>query len=198
MKARTARLSRETLETKVGVSLNLDGRGRFSGSTGLGMLDHLLAQLARHGLLDLEVTARGDPSGPHHLVEDLAITLGRALRQALGEGQGIRRFGQALVPLDEALASVALDLGGRGYAVVEPDLVPSPAGDLPGDLVRHFLESFALEARITLHASVPRGLNPHHRAEAVFKALALALREAVRPEPRLEGEPPSTKGTVTG
>ncbi len=198
MNQRRASLSRETTETKVSVELALDGKGQYKIETGNGMLDHLLAQLARHGLLDLKISARGDTqSGWHHLVEDVAIALGRALRQALGEGEGITRMAHALVPMDEALAQVALDVSGRGVAVVNIEFSGQDLGGLPPDLVRHFLESLAREARITLHASTLAGINDHHKAEAIFKALARALRLAVEIDERRAGQIPSTKGTIT-
>lgn len=194
---RTARLLRETGETRVEVTLDLDGQGRYQIDTGHGFLDHMLAQLARHSLIDLTVQGRRDPSGWHHLVEDVGIALGRAFHQALGERQGITRFGDALVPLDEALAQVAVDLSGRGYAVVEMGITGEVEG-LPADLLRHMLESFAYEARITLHARVLEGRNDHHKAEALFKALARALRQAIAVDPRWGTTAPSTKGTLTG
>ncbi len=194
---REASITRETRETKISVSINLDGRGKYQVTTGNGMLDHLLAQLSRHSLIDITVKAEGDlATGWHHLVEDTAIALGRALRDAVGEGGGIVRMGHALVPLDETLAMVAVDLGGRGYAIVDTSLNEDQVENLPGDLIRHFLESFALEARIALHAKLLSGLNPHHKAEALFKALAKALRQAVEVDPRASGEVPSTKGTI--
>ncbi|MBI2936100.1 MAG: imidazoleglycerol-phosphate dehydratase HisB [Chloroflexi bacterium] len=198
MAQREAFLRRETGETKVEVRLALDGTGRYQVHTGNGMFDHLLSQLSRHSLVDLTVQADGDPSGWHHLVEDVAIVLGRTLRQALGEGKSIRRMGHAVVPLDEALAMVALDLGGRGYAVVETSLGAEQVGELPGDLVRHFLETLAAEARVTLHAKVLAGANAHHKAEALFKALAKALRQGIELDPRLGQDVPSTKGTISG
>ena len=163
------------------------------------MLDHLLAQLARHGLLDLRVTAKGDGLPDiHHLVEDVAIVLGRALRQAIGDGVGIRRMGSMVVPLDEALAQVALDAGGRGYAVIETQIAGTQVGSLGGELITHFLERFAIEGGVNLHVQVLRGSDPHHKAEAVFKALARSLRVAVEDDPRAAGAVPSTKGTVSG
>ncbi|MFN3975317.1 MAG: imidazoleglycerol-phosphate dehydratase HisB [Dehalococcoidia bacterium] len=194
---RTAHILRETGETQVEVTLDLDGQGRWQIDTGHGFLDHMLAQLARHSLIDLTVQGRKDPSGWHHLVEDIGIALGRAFHQALGERQGITRFGHSLVPLDEALAQVAVDLSGRGYAVVELGVSGEVEG-LPSDTLRHMLEAFAYEARITLHARVLEGRNDHHKAEALFKALARALRQAIALDPRLGGESPSTKGTLTG
>ena len=189
--------SRETSETKVAVSWVVEGTGECRVATGIGFLDHMLAQLAKHGDFDLEVTARGDLQvDQHHTVEDVAIALGRALDSALGDRLGLARMGDALVPLDEALARVAVDLGGRGYAVVEADLSEIGAGELRGDMVKHFLRSFAAEGRFTLHADVLRGEGDHHKIEALFKALARALREACQIDPRRRGTVPSTKGVV--
>ena len=197
MGERTGSFSMETAETQVSVSIKLDGTGECHMETGNGMLDHLLAQLARHGLFDITVTARGDiQTGWHHTAEDVAIALGRALREAVGEGRGLRRMGHALVPLDEALAQVAVDLGGRGYASVDVGLTNASVGELPGDLVRHFLEAFAVEAGLTLHARVLSGVNPHHKAESIFKALARALRDACDLDVRLGDQIPSTKGKL--
>ena len=199
MASRSATIERRTGETNISLSLNLDGQGQYEISTGNGMLDHLLAQLSRHGLIDLTLKAEGDLStGWHHLVEDTAITLGRGLREALGDGGGIRRMGHALAPLDETLAMVAVDLSGRSYASVDISMGQEMSESLPGDLIRHFLETFATEARITMHAKILSGLNPHHKAEALFKALAKALRYAVEMDPRASGQVPSTKGTIQG
>ena len=200
MANRTATLSRTTGETDVRVTIGLDGTGQAKVATGSGVLDHLLAQLCRHGLVDLDISAKGDAllTGWHHTVEDTAIVLGRAFREAVGDGTGIRRMGWALVPLDEALAQVSLDISGRGYATLELGISNASIGDLPGDLVRHFLHSFAVEARVTLHVKVLSGVNPHHMAEASFKALAKAVRQAVEPDPRSAGAAPSTKGTISG
>ena len=199
MTARTGSYSRTTGETSVSVSIGLDGGGKASVSTGNGMLDHLLNQLSRHGLIDLDVQATGDSAltGWHHTVEDTGIALGRAFADAVGDGKGIRRMGHALVPLDETLAQVALDISGRGYAVVDLGISGATIADLPGDLVRHFLEAFAVEARVTLHVNVLAGVNAHHRAEASFKALAKAMRDAVEVDPRAAGQAPSTKGTIS-
>lgn len=196
---RIATVNRETGETRVSVEIGLDGHGQYTVQTGDAMLDHLLAQLARHGLMDLRLTARGDdlPDG-HHLAEDIAIVLGRALRQAVGEGRGIRRMGSALVPLDESLAQVAVDFGGRGYAVVDTQLTGQRLGNFPGEMIVHFLERLALEGGFNLHAKVLTGTDPHHKAEALFKALARALRDALEIDPRRAGEIPSTKGTLSG
>lgn len=194
---RAASLQRETAETRISLSVNLDGQGRYAVDTGNGFLDHMVSQLARHGLFDITLEARGDVHiGWHHLVEDVGILLGRAFHQALGEVRGIRRMGHAIVPLDETLVMVALDWSGRGYAVVETTLDDAMVETLSGDLIRHFLESFALEGRINLHAKVLTGSSPHHKAEALCKALARALRDAVEPDPRAPGQVPSTKGTL--
>lgn len=194
---RTASISRKTAETDVGVELNLDGSGKAAVSTGIGMLDHLLDQLARHGLFDLTVRASGDLSVDyHHTVEDTAIVVGRAFDQALGERTGIVRMGHAVVPLDETLALVALDLSGRGYAVIDSSFAGPTIGQLPSELVGHFLETFAREGRLNLHVQLLRGHNGHHQAEAVFKALARALDAACREDPRRGGSVPSTKGTL--
>ena len=199
MSDRKATIKRETRETKIEVHLDLDGTGSSSVGTGNGMLDHLVAQLARHGLMDITVSAQGDiATGWHHLVEDVGIVLGRALNEAVGEGRGILRMGHALVPLDETLARVVVDLSGRPYAVVKAPFDGPTIGDLPSDLVRHFLEVLALEGRFNLHAQVLAGTNDHHKAEALFKALARALRQAVTPDPRAPGDVPSTKGTISG
>ncbi len=190
-------MKRETAETDVSVTLSLDGEGVYDVSTGNGFLDHMVSQVARHGLFDITLHAKGDlETGWHHLVEDVAIMLGRAFHQALGEARGIRRMGHALVPLDEALAMVVVDCSGRPYAVVETGLEGVMVETLPGDLIRHFLESFAIEGKINLHAKVLAGESPHHKAEALCKALARALRDAVDLDPRAPGQVPSTKGTL--
>ena len=195
---RIASLKRETTETNVSVTVNLDGEGIYDVSTGNGFLDHMVSQVARHGLFDITLHAGGDlETGWHHLVEDVAIMLGRAFHQALGEARGIRRMGHALVPLDEALAMVVVDCSGRPYAVIETTLDGTMVETLPGDLVRHFLETFATEGRINLHAKVLAGVSPHHKAEALCKALARALRDAVDPDPRASEQVPSTKGTLS-
>jgi imidazoleglycerol-phosphate dehydratase len=196
---RKASVKRETRETNVSVSVTLDGSGQTQVNTGNGMLDHLLAQLARHGLLDLDIQTKGDiQTGWHHTVEDTAIALGRALLEALGDGTGIRRMGHALVPLDEALVQVVLDLSGRGYASIDLGLSGKRINDLPGDMVHHFLETLATEGRMNLHVKVLSGVNTHHIAEAAFKALARSLRDALEMDPRSSGQVPSTKGTISG
>ena len=195
--ARTATLERTTGETNIYVSVNLDGQGQYNVDTGNGFLDHMVSQISRHGLFDIELRAQGDTHvGWHHLVEDTGIMLGRAFGQALGEPRGIRRMGHAIVPLDETLVMVAVDWSGRPYTTVDTTLDGAMVETLSGDLVAHFLESFAIEARINLHAKVLAGVSPHHKAEALCKALARALRDAVEPDPRAGGQVPSTKGTL--
>lgn len=196
---RSATLERETAETSISVTVNLDGTGCYDVNTGNGFLDHMVSQIARHGLFDIDLRAQGDTHvGWHHLVEDTAIMLGRAFGQALGEPRGIRRMGHAIVPLDETLVMVAVDWSGRPYTVVDTTLNDSMVESLSGDLVAHFLESFAIEAHINLHAKVLAGVSPHHKAEALCKALARALRDAVEPDPRAIDQVPSTKGTLDG
>ncbi len=194
---RRAKEQRETKETKVVVEVNLDGSGRADIATGVGMLDHLLEQIARHGMIDISIAARGDLQiDPHHTAEDVAICLGRAFKKALGKREGIVRFGHAIVPLDEALALVAVDLSGRGYAALDLSWTGSKVGELPTDLVDHMLWSIATESKMTLHARILAGASDHHKAEALFKALARSLGDAVRVDPRLGASVPSTKGTL--
>ena len=194
---RRATVVRETKETRVEVELDLDGSGQSSAKTGIGFLDHLVEQVGKHGLFDLRVEAKGDLNvDEHHTVEDVGIALGQAFDRALGERRGIVRMADATVPLDEALASVAVDISGRPYCAVDANWTLDRIGELPASLVEHLLSSFATEARLTLHARVLAGENDHHRAEAMCKALGRALCAATRPEPRLGGEAPSTKGTI--
>ncbi|HET6477836.1 MAG TPA: imidazoleglycerol-phosphate dehydratase HisB [Dehalococcoidales bacterium] len=191
MANRTSVIKRETKETKISLELNLDGGGRWQVSTGIKMFDHLLAQLAQHGIFDLTISATGNDQ--HHIAEDVAICLGKAFAEALGEKRGIVRMADAAVPMDDALATVALDISGRGYTVLE---LPFSDNDMRGfntDLIRHFLESFAIEARINLHARIIYGTNDHHKAEALFKALGKSLERATRIDERICGELPSTK-----
>ena len=196
---RTATIDRKTGETDIQLTINLDGTGVYEVDTGNGFLDHMVSQISRHGLIDINLKAKGDVHvGWHHLVEDVAITLGRAFGEALGEARGIRRMGHAIVPLDETLAMVALDCSGRGYAVIDTTLDEIMVETLPGSLVKHFFESFALEAKINLHAQIMAGVSPHHKAEALCKALARALRDALEPDPRTPSQIPSTKGTLSG
>lgn len=196
-KPRTASLQRKTGETKVSATVNLDGTGKYQVTTGNGFLDHMVCQLARHGLFDITLQAEGDVhTGWHHLVEDVAVLLGQVFLLILGEKRGIRRMGHAIVPLDETLAMVVVDLSGRAYAVVNTGLDGVMVETLSGDLIRHFLEAFAVEGKMNLHATVLAGISPHHKAEALFKALARALRDAVELDPRAPGEIPSTKGSL--
>jgi imidazoleglycerol-phosphate dehydratase len=195
---RTSRVERETKETKILVELGLDGTGTSTVRTGVPFFDHMLAQLAKHGLLDLTVQAEGDIEiDAHHTVEDTALALGQALREALGDKAGITRFGDALVPLDETLARAAVDLSGRPYAVhSEPAGMAPLIGTYDTTLTRHFFESLAHSAGICVHLDVLAGRNPHHIVEAQFKAFARALRAAVAPDPRAPGAIPSTKGVL--
>jgi len=197
---RTARVERATGESKVLVQLELDGRGLADVSTGVRFYDHMLASLAKHALFDLVVQADGDVDvDAHHTVEDVAIVLGQALRQALGDKAGIRRFGDALVPLDESLVQAAVDVSGRPYCVhvgePEGQAYALIGGSYTGALTRHVFETLALTAGIALHVRVLSGRDPHHLVEAQFKAVARALRAAVEPDPRVAGVP-STKGTL--
>jgi imidazoleglycerol-phosphate dehydratase len=195
--SRVGEIHRKTRETAVEVRLVLDGRGTAEISSGVKFLDHMLDSLARHGLFDLRVQAQGDLEvDDHHTVEDVAITLGQALNAAVGDGAGIRRFGQAIVPLDEALAQAAVDFSGRGAAFVQIPLDGPVVGDLKTQMVAHFFESLAREARLTLHLDLLKGENDHHRVEACFKAVAKALDWATQVDPRLGGEIPSTKGVL--
>ncbi|MBI4285530.1 MAG: imidazoleglycerol-phosphate dehydratase HisB [Chloroflexi bacterium] len=196
MVERVATIKRETGETRISLELNIDGSGRYEIDTGLAMFDHLLAQLARHGRFDLKLAAKGDD--PHHLIEDVAICLGRAFAQALGERRGIIRMADATVPMDDALATVALDMGGRGYTVLELTFAQNDMAGFPTDLLRHFFESFAAEAKLNLHARIAYGVNDHHKAEAMFKALSRALDKATRIDPRIAAAIPSTKETLGG
>jgi imidazoleglycerol-phosphate dehydratase len=187
-------IERETGETKIKLEFVIDGSGTYQIATGIEMLDHFLAQVARHGRFNLTISASGDDR--HHLTEDIAICLGKALGESLGEKRGIVRMADASVPMDDALATVAIDISGRGYTVLE---LPFSANDMfgfPTDLVRHFLESFATEARLNLHARIVYGINDHHKAEALFKALGRALDIATQPDERLGSDLPSTKGRL--
>jgi len=196
-KKRQATVSRETAETKVKVELALDGRGKCQAKTGIGMLDHLIEQIARHGLFDITVEATGDLKvGHHHILEDVAICLGQALDKALGDRRGIVRMGHAVVPMDEALSLVAVDISGRPYAVVEAVLEGKDISGLDTDLIRHFLQTFATEAKINLHARLLSRGNDHHRVEALFKALGRSLDIATMIDERVGSDVPSTKGKI--
>jgi len=198
MTERKTTIERKTSETEIRLSLNLDGRGHYDVATGVGFLDHMLRHLAVHGLFDLTVRASGDLEiDAHHTIEDVAIVLGQALDRALAERAGIQRIGSAYVPMDEALAFAAVDLSGRAYSVVQAQWFGPAIGQMPTSLVPHFLETLAVQARMNLHARVEYGRDDHHQAEALFKALARALRAAVAPDPRRSGVA-STKGTLTG
>jgi imidazoleglycerol-phosphate dehydratase len=194
MSERKATINRKTKETDITLELDLDGRGESRISTGINMLDHLLSQVARHGRLDLTISAKGDDQ--HHLAEDIAICMGRALNQSLGEKQGIVRMADATVPMDDALATVAIDISGRGYCMLDMAFSENDMAGFATDLIRHFLESLAAEGKLNLHARIIYGKNDHHKAEALFKALGRALDIATRLDPRLGGELPSTKGTI--
>lgn len=194
---RVADVERATRETAVNVSLALDGTGEHDVATGVGFFDHMLAHVAVHGLFDLTVEASGDLHiDPHHTVEDVALTLGLAFDQALGDRRGIVRIGSAYVPMDEALAFVAVDLSGRPYAVTEIDWAGLTVGGLPVTLIPHVVHSFAVTARANLHARVLYGRDDHHKAEALFKALGRALDAATRIDSRRSDAVPSTKGTL--
>jgi imidazoleglycerol phosphate dehydratase HisB len=193
---RTAEVERETRETRIRVRVDLDGTGRAEVDTGIGFLDHMLELLSGHSLVDLEVEAEGDLEvDEHHTVEDVGIVLGQALSRALGERRGIRRYG-FLLPMDESLARVAVDLGGRSYLVFRAEFERERVGDLPTELVEDFLKALADHLEANLHVTVEYGRNEHHKIEAIFKALGRALRAAVERDPRLGQELPSTKGTL--
>jgi imidazoleglycerol-phosphate dehydratase len=200
MKPRTAIVRRESKETKIRVELNLDGSSKWEINTGIRMFDHLLSQLAQHGRFDLKISANGDDQ--HHVIEDVAICLGRAFGEALGEKRSIVRMADATVPMDDALAMVATDVSGRGYSVLDLHFSRSSKKwqllGFPPDLIRHFLESFAIEARLNLHAKVVYGIDDHHKAEALFKALGRALDMATSIDERISGELPSTKKLLEG
>ena len=191
MSKRLATVKRETKETQISLELNLDGSGQYQIATGLKMLDRLLSQLAQHGRFDLKIAAGGDD--PHHLIEDVAICLGKAFNEALGEKRGIIRMANASVPMDDALATVAVDISGRAYTVLELPFTGNDMAGFPTDLIRHFLESLAIEARLNLHVNIAYGTNDHHKAEAMFKALGRALDVATGVDARISGELPSTK-----
>ncbi len=197
MSARTASLRRDTLETQIEASINLDGSGRASFETGLPFLEHMLDQVARHGLIDISVRAKGDLQiDAHHTVEDIGITLGQAFAKALGDKKGILRYGHAYVPLDEALSRVVLDCSGRPGLEYQVDYPRARVADFDVDLVREFFQGFVNHAQVTLHIDCLRGRNAHHIAETVFKAFGRALRMAVSRDNRLGELMPSTKGTL--
>ncbi len=194
---RQAAIERNTKETEIKLEFNLDGRGKADINTGIGFLDHMLTLLAGHGLFDITVEAKGDLHiDEHHTGEDVMICLGKAIDQALGDRRGIVRTAHSYVPMDEALALVALDLGGRPYCVFDAEFVTPKLGQLGTDLIFHLFESLAIQARMNLHAKVFYGRNDHHKVEALFKALARALDAATQIDPRRQ-DVPSTKGTLT-
>jgi imidazoleglycerol-phosphate dehydratase len=194
---RSAQVERNTLETQIRVSLNLDGTGASRFETGVGFLDHMLDQVARHGLIDLEIEAKGDLHiDAHHTVEDIGITLGQALAQALGDKKGIRRYGHAYVPLDEALSRVVLDCSGRPGLEYRVDFSRGRIGEFDVDLLREFFQGLVNHAGLTLHIDNLEGINAHHQAETVFKAFGRALRMALEADPRMAEVVPSTKGAL--
>jgi len=188
---------RNTLETQISVKLDLDGTGKSSLTTGIGFFDHMLDQVARHGMLDLEISAKGDLHiDAHHTVEDVGITLGQAFAQALGDKKGVRRYGHAYVPLDEALSRVAIDLSGRPGLAFNVAFKRALIGEFDVDLIHEFFQGFVNHALVTLHVDNLKGDNAHHQAETVFKAFGRALRVAAEPDPRMQGILPSTKGKL--
>jgi imidazoleglycerol-phosphate dehydratase len=194
---RTAQVERNTLETQINVTLDLDGRGESDFDTGVPFLDHMLDQIARHGLIDLKVVAKGDLHiDAHHTVEDIGITLGQALSKAVGDKKGIRRYGHAYVPLDEALSRVVVDFSGRPGMVYEVAFTRARIGEFDVDLFQEFFQALVNHAGITLQIDNLRGTNAHHQAETIFKALGRALRFALEPDPRMAEQIPSTKGTL--
>ncbi len=194
---RKAEIERNTLETRIEVKLNLDGTGRSAFDTGLPFLEHMLDQVARHGLVDLDIRAQGDLHiDGHHTVEDIGITFGQAVAKAVGDKKGIRRYGHAYVPLDEALSRVVIDLSGRPGMEFHADFTGARIGDFDAELVHEFFQGFVNHAGVTLHADSLRGRNSHHVAETLFKAFGRALRMALELDPRMAGELPSTKGSL--
>ncbi len=197
MAERTATIKRDTLETRIEVSLNLDGTGRSEFDTGVAFLEHMLDQVARHGLVDLKILAEGDLHiDAHHTVEDVGITLGQAFAEAVGDKKGVRRYGHAYVPLDEALSRVVIDFSGRPGLEYGVEFPRARIGDFDVDLFAEFFQGFVNHAKVTLHIDAIRGNNAHHIAETVFKAFGRALRMALEIDPRMEGIMPSTKGSL--
>jgi imidazoleglycerol-phosphate dehydratase len=196
---RTAEVRRDTAETRIRVRIDLDGTGRQTLASGVPFLDHMLDQIARHGLVDLEVEAHGDLHiDAHHTVEDIGITLGQAVAKAIGDKQGICRYGHAYVPLDEALTRVVVDFSGRPGLIWKVDFTRAMIGQFDVDLAHEFFQGFVNHAQVTLHVDNLRGDNAHHQCETIFKAFARALRMAVEPDPRAGGRIPSTKGSLVG
>ncbi|MBN1846080.1 MAG: imidazoleglycerol-phosphate dehydratase HisB [Sedimentisphaerales bacterium] len=196
MAKRTATIERKTKETQIELELDLDGRGQYEIETGSGFFDHMLSHLARHGLFDLVVRAQGDMHvDAHHTVEDVAICLGQALEQSLGDKKGISRFGWSSVPMEDSLAQVTIDISGRGGFIYKVQFRAAKIGDFDAELVAEFLRGLAHAARMNIHVTVPYGSNNHHMAEAIFKALGRSLAQAVRLDPRVR-DVPSTKGVL--
>jgi len=197
MSTRAAKADRKTTETQIALSVNLDGSGKATLATGVPFLDHMLDQVARHAMLDLDIQARGDLQiDAHHTVEDVGITLGQAVARAVGDKKGIRRYGHAYVPLDEALSRVVIDFSGRPGLEYHVQFKRALIGEFDVDLVHEFFQGFANHAQVTLHVDNLRGDNAHHQCETMFKAFARALRMALEPDPRAAGTIPSTKGTL--
>lgn len=197
MSTRAAKADRKTTETQIALSVDVDGSGRASIATGIPFLDHMLDQVARHGMLDLDIQAKGDLQvDAHHTVEDIGITLGQAVARAVGDKKGIRRYGHAYVPLDEALSRVVIDFSGRPGLEYHVEFKRALIGEFDVDLVHEFFQGFANHAQVTLHVDNLRGDNAHHQCETMFKAFARALRMAIEPDPRAAGTVPSTKGTL--
>jgi imidazoleglycerol-phosphate dehydratase len=197
MTTRTAQVKRNTLETQITVDLDLDGSGNISLDTGVPFLEHMLEQIARHGLLDVSIQAKGDLHiDAHHTVEDIGIALGQAFEQALGDKKGIRRYGHAYIPLDEALSRVVIDFSGRPGLEYHASFARARIGDFDVDLLHEFFQGFVNHAKVTLHIDCLRGDNAHHIAETVFKAFGRAIRMAAEPDPRMAGMMPSTKGSL--
>lgn len=194
---RSAQISRKTAETNISVNIALDGTGSYDNQTGVGFFDHMLDQLARHSLIDMNIRCEGDLHiDDHHTIEDVGIALGQALSHALGDKKGIRRYGACLLPMDDALVRAALDLSGRPYLVWNMELPTPKIGTFDTELVREFFQALSTHGGITLHVDALHGINSHHMAEAAFKAVARALREAVETDPRTANAIPSTKGAL--
>ncbi len=197
IEARTATVSRDTAETKITVTLNLDGTGQSSLATGIGFFDHMLDQIARHGLIDLDVQCKGDLHiDGHHTVEDVGICIGQAVRQAVGDKKGLTRYGHSYVPLDEALSRVVVDFSGRPGLALNAQFTAGMIGQLDTQLIHEFFQGFVNHAHVTLHIDNLKGINAHHQAETIFKAFGRALRMALTPDPRMAGTVPSTKGVL--
>ena len=197
IEARTATVSRDTAETKITVTLNQDGTGQSKLATGIGFFDHMLDQIARHGLIDLDVQCKGDLHiDGHHTVEDVGICIGQAVRQAVGDKKGLTRYGHSYVPLDEALSRVVVDFSGRPGLVLDAKFTAGMIGQLDTQLIHEFFQGFVNHAHVTLHIDNLKGINAHHQAETIFKAFGRALRMALTPDPRMAGTVPSTKGVL--